>query len=90
MSGTSGEATGFNVEDAAVLCMAAFSFLGEWWCVSKDIRTLCASCLSEYKEAGYDVRLIWSDVKEECDRCRVRYGWQYEIKKVCFGKRNKK
>lgn len=65
-------------------------FLLEGWCVEKDIRTLCASCLNEYQRAGYKLKLIWSFNKEECDRCRIKYGWTYEIEPVLFEKQEKK
>ena len=47
---------------------------------SKDIRTLCASCRAEYKEAGFELIKVWVKNKEECDRCRTNLGWTYEIK----------
>lgn len=53
----------------------------------KDIRVLCSSCLSEYREAGYRVYLIWTEKKESCDKCRIRMGWTYEIKQM--NRRNK-
>lgn len=46
----------------------------------REIRTLCASCKSEYLTAGYELRLIWQDKKEPCDRCRVKTGWMYEVR----------
>ena len=47
---------------------------------SKDIRTLCASCRAEYDLAGYVTVKIWAKNKEECDHCRVRNGWTYEVR----------
>lgn len=47
---------------------------------SKDIRTLCASCRAEYEEAGFELIKVWVKNKEECDWCRVRLGWTYEIR----------
>ena len=47
---------------------------------SKDLRTLCNSCRAEYQEAGFELVKIWVKYKEECDWCRVRLGWTYEVK----------
>ena len=47
---------------------------------SKDIRTLCNSCKAEYEEAGFELIKIWVKNKEECDWCRVRLGWTYEVR----------
>ena len=47
---------------------------------SKDIRTLCASCRAEYELAGFEVKKIRVKNKEECDRCRIKTGWAYEIR----------
>ena len=58
--------------------------------MEKDIRVLCYSCLEEYRRAGYSATLIWSKTKEECDVCRIKYGWQYEIKRVPRGRYLKK
>ena len=54
--------------------------MGGWRMRKRDIRTLCPSCLSEYREAGFRAYLIKSGEREYCDRCRVRMGWSYEIK----------
>lgn len=43
----------------------------------KDVRTLCYSCKAEYQCAGYKTKLIWTEYKEPCDKCRVRMGWLY-------------
>lgn len=48
--------------------------------MSKDIRTLCTSCRAEYEEAGFELIKIWVKNKEECDWCRVRLGWTYEVR----------
>ena len=47
----------------------------------RDIRTLCTSCRIEYEKAGYRLILIWSEKKDKCDLCRVKYGWTYEVKR---------
>lgn len=52
--------------------------------MNKDVRVLCASCLSEYQRAGYRLKLVWSDKKEPCDRCRVKYGWTYILEPTLF------
>ena len=48
---------------------------------SKDIRTLCASCRAEYWNAGYRTISVYTQYKEQCDRCRVKMGWTYIVEK---------
>lgn len=47
---------------------------------ARDIRTLCDSCRAEYQEAGFVLIKVWVKNKEECDKCRVRLGWSFEVR----------
>ena len=44
-----------------------------------DIRMLCDSCRADYIRAGYQLKRVWSENKENCDICRVNFGWEYEV-----------
>ena len=45
----------------------------------RDLRTLCDSCRAEYQEAGFELVKVWVKNKEECDKCRVKLGWTFEV-----------
>jgi len=45
-----------------------------------DTRTLCGACRLDYRNSGYALTKISGQThKEECDICRVRKGWEYEV-----------
>lgn len=50
----------------------------------KDIRTLCYRCASDYREAGYELFIRDTRLKNKCCKCE-RMGFDYEVQ---FKKQN--
>lgn len=45
----------------------------------KDIRTLCYNCKQNYISAGFNLISFGNKIKNNCDICNNKNGFDYEI-----------